>query len=98
MACLKKYAYAPFILLLQSVAALASPDMWSDNNKQDYLSKPKVKPKLSWESRESKTDRKVYCLTPSDPSCSNMWQKEKQQEDNGQAQRYQEKKLRKNSR
>jgi len=96
MACFKKYTYAPFILLLQSVAVLASPEMWSDN-KQDYLSQPKVKPKLSWESRESKTDQKTYCLTPSDPGCSNMWQKEKRQEDNGQAQRYQEKKFRKYS-
>ncbi|MFZ4835676.1 hypothetical protein [Rouxiella sp. Mn2063] len=94
MECLKKYVYVLFILLFQSVAVSASPYIFPDNEDKDALSSPKVKPNLSWGSSESQTEQATYCLTPSDPGCSNMWHKERTQEDNAQAQRYWEKKFR----
>lgn len=93
MTFLKNHAYAPFILLLHGVAASASPEMPYDADKQAYSSSSKIKPTLSWESAEPQTDKTPYCLTPSDPGCSNMWQKEKQKENDERIQRYQQKKL-----
>ncbi|EBF0072055.1 hypothetical protein DB121_03975 [Salmonella enterica] len=47
------------------------------------------KPTLSWEKKEPQTDKNLYCLTPSDPGCSDMWYKEKLREHQERVQRYQ---------
>lgn len=91
MPCFKIYAYAPFILLLHCVAASASPNMMYDTVQKDSLLSPEVTPTLSWEKSESQADKTQYCLTPSEPGCSIMWQKEKQKENDEQIQHYQQK-------
>ncbi|SCC70216.1 hypothetical protein [Kosakonia oryziphila] len=102
MPFLKSYAYAPLILLLHGVAASASPDFSYkaalpdssyDFDKKDYFSSPEVKSALTKEKSESKTDKNPYCLTPSDPGCSNMWYKEKVKENDERIQRYQQNKF-----
>lgn len=93
MSCLKKYAYAPFVLLLHGVAAAASPNMMYGTDKKDYSLSPEVTPKLSWEKSESQVAKTQYCLTPSDPGCSNMWQKEKEKENDVRIQHHQQKKF-----
>jgi len=93
MSCLKKYAYAPFVLLLHGVAAAASPNMMYGTDKKDYSLSPEVTPKLSWEKSESQVAKTQYCLTPSDPGCSNMWQKEKEKENDERIQHHQQKKF-----
>ncbi len=93
MSCLKKYTYVPFILLFHGISASASPDMKYDTDKKDYSLSPEVTPKLSWEKSESQGDKTQYCLTPSDPGCSNMWHKEKAKEYDEQIPRYHQKKL-----
>jgi len=93
MSCLKKYAYAPFILLLHCVASSASQNMMYDADQKDYSLSPEVTPTLSWETSESQADKTPYCLTPCDPGCSNMWQKEKEKENDERIQRYRQKKF-----
>lgn len=93
MPYLKKYAYASFILLLHSIPALALPDIKYETDMNNYPLKPEVTPKLSWEKSESQGDKTQYCLTPSDPGCSNMWYNEKVKEFDELIQRYHQKKL-----
>lgn len=93
MPCLKNYAYAPFILLLHGVAVSASPGMHYNPDNKDYLLPPEVKSTLSWEKSESQADKTPHCLTPSDPGCSSMWQKEKAKENDERIQHYQQRKF-----
>lgn len=93
MPCLKKYAYTPFILLLHAATASAAPNIFYSTDKKDYSLSPEVTSKLSWEKIESQAEKNPYCLTPSEPGCSNMWQKEKVKENDERIQRYQQKKL-----
>lgn len=95
MPYLKKYAYAPLILLLHGVAVSASSDMLDSTNKKEYLLSPEVKSTLSWEQRESQVNKTPYilCRNPGDPGCSNMWQKEKEKENEERIQQHQQKKF-----
>ena len=88
MLFLKKYTYTLFILMIHAVAASASPNIIYSTDNKDYSQSPEVTPKLSWEKSESQSEKTPYCLTPSDPGCSNMWQKEKEKENDERIQRY----------
>jgi hypothetical protein len=93
MSCLKNYKYAIFIMLFHGVAVSASPDIFYGSDQKDDLSQSEVKPTLSWERKESEADTPPYCLTPSDPGCANMWQKEKEDENKERIQNHQQKKF-----
>jgi len=67
--------------------------MWHEEKAKDYSWSTEVTPKLSWEKSESQDDKTHYCLTPSDPGCSNMWHKEKAKEYDERRQRSQQKRL-----
>ncbi|EDC1111261.1 hypothetical protein FG670_06630 [Salmonella enterica subsp. enterica serovar Senftenberg] len=77
------------ILLLYSMAASASSNHPYSTDNKEYLYLPKDKPTLSWEKKEPQTDKNLYCLTPSDPGCSDMWYKEKLREHQERVQCYQ---------
>lgn len=93
MPLLKHYAYAPFVLLLHSFAISASQDLAYPTDKNGHLSPQELKSTLPWEKTQPQIDKQLYCLTPSDPGCSNMWQKEKEKENDERVLRYQQKKL-----
>lgn len=93
MTFLKHYAYAPFVLLLHSFTVSASQDFaYPADNKENFASQ-ELKSTLPWEKTEPQIDKQLYCLTPSEPGCSNMWQKEKEKENDERVLRYQQKKL-----
>lgn len=96
---IKNYAKYHFFLLLiflgASSSASASPSIKyiSTESMKAYLLPKEPKQKLFLGEDNSQADITPYCLTPSDPGCSNMWQKEREKDNDERKENYEQKRL-----
>lgn len=93
MPWLKKYVYIPFFITLPAYTTWASTETHYPAENNQLFTSPQNKPTINWEPKESENVNPSYCLTPADPGCSNMWRKEKEDENNQRIHEYQQKKL-----
>lgn len=96
---IKNYANYHFFLLLISLGASSSASVspsiqyLSAESKKAYLLPKQPKQKLFWGEDNSQAHITPYCLTPSDPGCSNMWQKEREKDNDERKENYEKKRL-----
>lgn len=87
----KKELSMRFICLLFLHALPASAEFSYDLYVNDYSLGSVVKQTPPWKDDNVQITKPSYCLTPSDPGCSNMWNEEKKKENAERIKRHEEK-------